>query len=51
VPKLSITFEENHSRAHENFKEQNEGLDSYKIIITYCIITIINAYYNNIFNV
>jgi hypothetical protein len=46
-----INFGQNHSRAHGNFKEQNKVLDSSKIIINYCIIININAYYNNIFNV
>jgi len=46
MSKLSVNFEEIHSRAHGNFKDQNEVLDySIIIIINYGII-VINAYYN-----
>ena len=49
VPKLSINFEEILTRAHGNVDEQNEVLQSSKII-NYCVIiiitiVIINAYY------
>jgi hypothetical protein len=41
-----FNYEEILSRARENFKEQKKVLGSSIIIINYCIINIINAYYN-----
>jgi len=51
VPKLSIGFEDIISLAHGKFEEQNKVLETYIIIIKYCIIIIIIiiiAYYNYI---
>jgi hypothetical protein len=46
VPKWSINFEEPTLCAHGNFEQQNKVSESSVIIINYCIIIIINAYYN-----
>ena len=46
MPKCSINYEEIFSRDHGNFEEHNEVLESSIIIINYCIVIIINAYYN-----
>ena len=50
MTKLSINFEDILSRVHGNTEKQNKVLDSFTIIINYCII-LINAYYNYIINV
>jgi hypothetical protein len=46
VPKMSINFEEIVSPVCEKLEEQNDFLESSLIIANYCIIIIINAYYN-----
>jgi hypothetical protein len=46
VTKLCIKFEEVLSRAYGNSEEKNEVLEPSVIIINFCIIVIINAYYN-----
>jgi hypothetical protein len=50
VPKFSIKSEEILSRDHGNFEEHNKVLESSIIIINYCIIINIKAYYNCIIN-
>jgi len=45
VPKFCTHIEEILSRARGNFEEQNTVLEP-SIISNYCIIIIINAYYN-----
>ena len=45
MSKLSINFEEIHSRAHGNLEEQNKALEPSIITINSCISTI-NALYN-----
>jgi len=51
LPKIVyFNFEEIILRADGNFKEQKKVLESSIIIINYCIIIIINAYYNYVSN-
>jgi len=49
MPKLSIHFKEILPLALGNFEEQIQILESFIIIINYCII-IINVYYNYTIN-
>jgi len=46
MPKFSMNFEKILWCAYGNFEEKNKVLNSSIIIINYCIIIIINAYYN-----
>jgi len=46
VPKLSINFEEILSHTLGNFEKQNKALEPSMIIINYCVIIVISAYYN-----
>jgi len=39
-------FDEIFSRSRGNFENQNKVVELYTIIINYCIIIIIHAYYN-----
>ena len=47
MSKFSINFKEILLGAHGNFEEQNKVLESFIMIINYCIV-IINAYCNHI---
>ena len=46
MPKLYINFEEILWCDHGNFEEQNEIMESFTVIIDFCIIN--NVYYNYI---
>ena len=38
------------SRAYEKYEEQNKSCSLPRIIFNYCVVIIINAYYNYIIN-
>ena len=48
MPKLPTNMTEMLWPAHENFEKQNMVLEPSIIVINYCIIIIINEYYNYI---